>query len=273
MAIPPTPPGGRPPEEIFLENLPHIRKVARQCSRSFSPQDAEDFRSHIELKLFEDDCGVIRKFRGDKGATIQTFLTTAIVRACLDYRDHLWGKYHASAEAKRLGPVAVLLERLLVRDGYSFEEACEILRTNEGVEMSVAELSDLRAKLPYRVPRQTVGEEPLQFMPAPGLRPDQLLLEKERELFRRRVYMGLKRALDTLPSDDQLFVKLWVKFSIADIARIRKVDQKPLYRRMDKILAALRKALVLQGVRREVIKELLGPLEDDLNAQLKKNHG
>ena len=228
MATPPTTPGGRPPEEIFLENLPHIRKVARQCSRSFSPQDAEDFRSHIELKLFEDDYRVIRKFRGDKRwgdkeAKLETFLTTTIVHACYDYRDHLWGKYHASAEAKRLGPVAVLLERLLVRDGYSFEEACEILRTNEGVEMSVAELSDLRAKLPYRVPRQTVGEEPLQFMPAPGLRPDQLLLEKERELFRRRVYMGLKRALDTLPSDDQLFVKLWVKFSIADIARIRKV--------------------------------------------------
>jgi len=271
----PTPPGNRPPEEIFLENLKYIEQViAQSCRKSnFSPQEAEDFEGHVKLKLIEDDYAVIRKFRGDNGATLQTYLTWVIKRALLDYKDHIWGKYRESAEAKRLGPVAIRLETLMVRDRHSFEEACEILRTNEGIEMSVAELADLRAKLPHRVPPQVVGEDPLQFEPAPGLRPDQQLLENEREAFRRRVYMGLKRALDTLPQNDHLLVKLWIKFSIADIARIRKVEQKPLYRRMDKILKALRKALERQGVRREEIKELLGPLEDDLHAHPKKKNG
>jgi hypothetical protein len=269
------PPGDRPPEEIFLENLNYIEQViAHSCRNSkFSPQEAEDFEGQVKLKLIEDDYAVIRKYRGDKGATLQTYLTIVIKRALLDYQDHIWGKHRASAEAKRLGPVAIRLEILMVRNRYSFEEACEILRTNEGVKMSVAELADLRAKLPHRVPKQVVGEDPLQFEPDRGLRPDQQLLEKERELGRRRVYMGLKRALDTLPNDDHFLVKLWVKFSIADIARIRQVDQKPLYRRMDKILDTLRKALERQGVRREGIKALLGPLEDDLNARPKKNSG
>lgn len=270
-----TPPGERPPEEIFLENLKHIEKViVHSCRKSkFSHQEAEDFEQHVKLKLIEDDYAVIRKFRGDKGATLQTYLALVIKRTLYDYQDHLWGKHHASAEAKRLGPVAIRLEMLIVRNRHSFEEACEILRTNEGVDLSVAELADLGAKLPHRAPKQVVGEDPLLFEPAKELRPDQELLEKERETFRRRVYMGLKRALDTLPSEDHLLVKLWIRFSIADIARIHKVEQKPLYRRMEKILKTLRKALERQGVRREDIRALLGPLEDDLNARPKKNNG
>jgi RNA polymerase sigma factor (sigma-70 family) len=271
----PPPPGDLPPEKIFLDNLKYIEQViAQSCRKSnFSHQEAEDFAGHVKVKLIEDDYGVIRKFRGDKGATLRTYLALVIKRMLYDYQDHIWSKFRCSAEAERLGDVAKRLETLMVRDRHSFEEACGILRTNEGVEMSVAELADLRAKLPHRVPRQVVGEDPLQFEPAPDLRPDQLLLEKEREAGRRRLYMGLKRALDTLPSDDHLLVKLWVKFSIADIARIYKVEQKPLYRRMKKILKALEKALERQGVRREAIKELLGPLKDDLNARPKKNSG
>lgn len=270
-----TPPGDRTPEQIFLENLTHIEKVIAQSCRNskFSPQEREDFGGQVKLKLIEDDYAVIRKFRGDNGATLQTYLVLVIKRALLDYKDHIWGKYRASAEAKQLGPVAVRLEMLTVRDRYTFEVACEILRTNEGVEMSVAELGELWAKLPHRAPKQEVGEGSLLFEPAKELPPDQELLKKEQEIGRRRVYMGLKRALDTLPNKDHLLVKLWVKFSIADIARIRKVDQKPLYRRMRKIFMDLRKALERQGVRRENIKALLDPLEDDLNARPKKNKG
>jgi RNA polymerase sigma factor (sigma-70 family) len=270
-----TPPGDLPPEQTFLENLEFIKKViAQSCRRSnFRPQEAEDFEGQVLCKLIDDDYAVIRKYRGDKGATLQTYLTMVIKRALLDYKDHIWGKYHASAKAKELGPVAVRLEMLLVRDRYFFEEACEILRTNEGVEMSVAELADLRAKLPHRVPPEVVGEGSLETEPAPDLRPDQQLLDKEREIRRRRVYMGLKRALDTLPNDDHFLVKLWLRFSIADIARIRKVDQKPLYRRMGNIFTDLRKALERQGVRREDIIALMSSLEDDLYARPKKTSG
>jgi RNA polymerase sigma factor for flagellar operon FliA len=273
--MPPTPPppGGRPPKELFLENLKYIETVIAHCSKHFSPQDAEDFGSHVKLKLIEDDYAVIRKFRGDKDATLKTFLAVAINHMLLDYRDHLWGKHHASAEAKRLGDVAIRLERLMVRDRYSFEEASEILRTNHGVEMSVAELADLRAKLPYRVPRQIVGDEPLQYESSPELPPDRALLEREREAGCRRLYMKLKFALDTLSTDDHLLLKMWIKLPIADIARILKVEQKPLYRRMTKILSTLGKTLERQGVRREDIKSLLGPFEADRYARPRKNSG
>lgn len=267
-----SPPDDPTPEKIFLDNLPLIKEIiGHSCRRALRPQDADDFKSHVELKLIEDGYAVIRKFRGDRGATLKTFLTTTIKHLLLDYKDHLWGKHHASAEAKRLGDVAIRLERLMVRDRHLFEEACEILRTNQGVEMSVAELEDLRAKLPHRIPRQEVGEGPLPFEPAKEPQPDQQFEDKELEIKRRRVYMGLGRAVESLSTEDQLFVKMWIKFSIADIARIQKVQQKPLYRRWDKILKALEKALERQGVRREDIKEILGPLKADSHAKPKKS--
>jgi RNA polymerase sigma factor (sigma-70 family) len=269
-----SPPDDPTPEKIFLDNLPLIQAIiGHSCRRALRTQDAEDFEGHVMLKLIEDDYAVIRKFRGDRGASLKTFLTITIKHMFLDYKDHLWGKYHASAKAKELGDVAIRLEMLIVREGYSFEEACEILRTNEGVEMSLAELADLRAKLPYRVPPDKGGEGTLPFLPDHGPGPDQPVLEQEREAFRRRVNMGLKRALDTLSPADHLFVKLWVKFSIAEIARSQKLEQKPLYRRMQKILKTLRKALERQGVRREDIKKHLGPLEAAYHAYFKKSNG
>lgn len=266
------PPDDPTPEKIFLDNLPLIKAIIdHSCRRALRPQDAEDFKSHVEIKLIEDGYAVIRKFRGDRGATLKTFLTITIKHLFLDYKDHLWGKHHPSAKAKELGDIAVRLETLIVRDRYLFEEACEILRTNQGVEVSVAELEDLWAKLPHRLPREEVGEGPLIFKPAQGPRPDQEAEEKELERERRRVYMGLGRAVESLSTDDQLFIKMWVKFSIADIARIRKVEQKPLYRRWNKILKALEKALERQGVRREDIKKILGPLKADSHAKPKKS--
>jgi RNA polymerase sigma factor for flagellar operon FliA len=273
--MPPTspPPGGRPPKELFLKNLKHIDAVVAHCCwrAHFSPQEAEDFGQHVKLKLIENDYGVFRKFQ--EKSSLETYLTTTIKNLASDYRDHIWSKFRCSAEAERLGEVAKRLETLRVRDKHSSKEAYEILRVNEGVELTEAELADLEAKLPHRIPRQVVGEETLQFEPAREPRPDQRLLEKERETTRRRVYMGLGRVLDDLSTDDQLFVKMWIKFSIAEIARILKVEQKPLYRRMAKILKALRKALECQGVRREDIEEILGPLEADFQAKARKNSG
>ena len=270
MTLPPEDPT---PEKIFLDNLPLIKEIIRHSSRrTLRPQDAEDFEIHVECKLMEDDYAVIRKFRGDRGATLKTFLTTTIKHLFLDYKDHLWGKYHPSAKAKELGDIAVRLETLIVRDRHSFGEACEILRTNQGVEVSVAKLEDLWAQLPHRIPREEVGEGPLIFKPDQEPQPDQEFEQKELEIKRRRVYMGLGRAVESLSTDDQLFVKMWIKFSIADIARIQKVEQKPLYRRWEKILKALEKAMKRQGVHREDIKDILDPLKADSHAKPKK-HG
>jgi len=258
---PPSPPSDLPPDELFLKSRALIEKlIAFACRQSrFDREDGEDFSSWVMLKLIEDDYGVLRAFQGR--CSLATYLSTVIQRLAQDYRNHLWGKRRASAEAERLGEVAIRLEQLLRE--HSPEEAYKFLRINEKVEMSEDELADLRAKLPPRVGRHIIGEEGLVGEPARELRPDQELEEKQKAGTRRRVCAALYRALNKLSPDDRLLIKMNMRFKVAEIARIRGVEGKPLYRRLEKICKTLRKLMEAEGIRREEIKEILGSLEPD----------
>jgi RNA polymerase sigma factor (sigma-70 family) len=254
------PPGNSPLEQMFLENLPLIKEIVGHCCRKahFLPQEAEDFQGHVDLKLFEDDYAVFRKYRGR--SSIKTYLATVITNLARDYQDKIWGKWRPSAEAERLGPVAVRLERLLVRDQLSFNEACKILR-GEGVTLSVLELADLRAKLPPRSLRRFVTDDKLESEPSRDLRPDEQLEDKEREAVKRRVYAALLRAVKTLSQEDQILVRMWTEFKVSEIAKILGMEQKSLYRRLTKVFAELKKALSREGIRRKDIEDLLGRLK------------
>jgi RNA polymerase sigma factor (sigma-70 family) len=258
MATLPSPPDDLTPEQLYLGHLDLIEKViADVCRRCpFHREEAKDFAQHVHLKLIDDGYARVRQFRGD--STFKTYLTIVIQRLLQDFQNSIWGKWRPSAEAKRLGQVALWLERLLVREERSFDEACQILRTNHKVDLPVAVLADLWDKLPPRNLRRFVGEEGLQAEPSRDLRPDERLEEKERGTMRRRVYAALQRALADLPKEDRLLVRMAMELKVADIARIRRVEQKPLYRRLDKIKQKLRKALERQEVRRQDVEEILG---------------
>lgn len=247
------------PEQLFLTNLPLVERViAFVCRRHrLRPEEAEEFASTVRLKMVADDYAVLRKFEGK--SQLATYLTTVVQRLFLDYRNHLWGKWRPSAEAKRIGPVAVELERLTTRDGLGFEEACTTLRGNHGVEMSEKELADIVARLPPRQPRHLEGEEALEGYPAPDSRPDHHLLDGEREQIRRRVEAALGRSLTNLPPEDRLILRLRMEddFTVAEISRALHLDQKPLYRRMEAIFRCLRRALEEDGIEKEEVSRVL----------------
>jgi len=255
----PTPPpfDGRPPEELFLENLPLIEQIIGHCCRRsrLSPQEGEDFGGTVRLKLIEEDYAVFRLYRGD--SAMGTYLSIVIGRLLLDYQNHIWTKWRASAKARHLGPVAERLERLLGREGFSLEEAYQILR-GEGLKMSESKLADLRARLPPKVVRHFVGEEILQFKASHGLRPDQELEMKERSIIKQRVLRVLDRVLKSLPVEDLLLVGMRTKLSVADIARLRRMEQKPLYPRLTRIYKKLRTAMEREGIRKQDIEDILG---------------
>jgi RNA polymerase sigma factor (sigma-70 family) len=246
-----------PPERLFLDHLPQIEKVIESVCRRHHLQreDAQDFASMVKVKLIEDDYGVLRKFAGK--SSLGTYLMVVVQRLMLDHRNHLWGKWRPSAESLRLGEVAVRLDELTGRDGRSFNEAYEILRINERYEISRQDLQKIFERLPPRTPRRMEGEEVLQDLPAPGESADRRVLDGEREEKRRRIEAALPRAMTQLSGDDQLIVRLRERFSIADIARLHKLDQKQLYRRINNILKTLRKALEEQGIRREDVADIL----------------
>ncbi len=88
--------------------------------------------------MIDDDYAILRKFQNR--STLWTYLAAVIERMSLDFCADKWGRWRPSAMAERLGPVAVVLERLVNRDSHSVDEALEMLKTNHDIALTDAEL-------------------------------------------------------------------------------------------------------------------------------------
>ena len=255
------------PKELYESNLALIdRAIAFVCRKNFlCGPEAEDFRQSVHVKLLENDYKVLRKYKGE--SSLKTYLVVVIQRHLLDWRNHQWGKQRPSAEAQRLGKVALKLEELIRRDGFFVAEACEILLTNHHVELSREELERLADALPQHPPRPTtVGEDEIGDRPADTERPEERVLKGELRSEVQRLLAALEKVLGELPADDRLVIEMCVlgNRKIAETARflgLTEKEEKSLYRRRAQILARLRQGLEREGFTWEQIADLLDPEE------------
>ena len=248
-------------EALLLENLAWVdRAVASVCRRNgLRGEDAEEFASWTRLKLVEDDYAVIRKFRGESAIT--TYLTVVITMLAREYRATRWGRWRPSAAAQRQGPVGVRLETLVYRDGYTLDQAAELMRTQGETDLTARELAELLQELNVRGPLRPVevGPEPLEAT-ASASHADEIVEAEESDRERREVVETLERAIETLPPQDRVIVRLrfWEGMSVADISRGLDLPQKPLYRRLTRALGELRTELQAAGITVEVVEARLG---------------
>jgi RNA polymerase sigma factor for flagellar operon FliA len=240
-------------------HLPLVEQVVASIARRkcLSPDEADDYASWVRLRLIEDGGAVLHKFQGR--SSLSTYLTTVLHNLLRDYRIAKWGKWRPSAAARRLGVEAVQLETLLVRDGFSFAEAVAILRHNHGVDLSDGELEELAGRLPSRAPRRFEGEEALARLAGEADGEDRVR-QGERCALARRLEEALDAALAGLAHEDRLILKLHLNddFSLADVARTLHLEQKPLYRRVERLLAGLRSDLEARGVTDGEVRDLIG---------------
>jgi len=233
-----------PPEQLFLANLPTIeglvQMVARQQRMTWA--EAEEFASIVRLRLIENDYAILRKFRG--GSTLRTYLTVVIARQALDYRDACWGRWRPSRTARRLGRSAVALEKLIVRDGLSFEDAWRTLPA-EDLAQEPERLRTFGERLQPRVRRHWVSIDDVEEGRAGASEP-----EVDGMMRDRHVAAALAGALRTLPPADSRLLKLRFLegMTISSIARREGVDQASLYRRVATLLRRLRRDLEARGV-------------------------
>lgn len=237
-------------EALFLSQLAAIERVISfVSSRHHMPGvEADDFASHVKLKLIEDDYAILRKFQGR--SSLRTYLTVVIQRLFLDYRISAWGKWRPSAEALRGGEIAVLLERLMTRDGYGFEEACELLETNHQLTVPRASLEVIAGRLPVRTRRRFESDEALAQVAADQPPTDNVIAERERTAAAGRIAAALKAATAGLDAQDRLIIALRFEDgrSVVEIAKLLRLEQKSLYRRIERLMKELRGRLEAQGV-------------------------
>ena len=246
-------------EHEFLALLPWLDRVVAFTARRhrLSPEDAEDFGSRVKVKLIDDNYAVLRKFQGR--CKVQTYLTTVVQREAIEFQRTKSGRWHASVEAESGGEVLQLLEKYLVRDRLPSSEAYALLRIKHGVTLSAQELDHLTAQLPVRFARTFESAEVLATIPAAGGSPDQALAEKEREEALERFRDGLARFKSGLAEQDALILAYRYEDGrkVVDIARMLRLDAKPLFRRLERLVDALRRHLEREGVSRELISLVL----------------
>ena len=245
------------PERLFLDNLKVIDDIVAFLAfrHHLNAEEREELNAGVRLKLIDDNYAVLRKFAGH--STLKTYLTAVIHRYFLDRRIEQWGKWRPGIATRRNGPTAVLLDRLISRDGLSFEEAVETLRTNHGVSESREALERLCELVPQRAPRRFVGEERLADVPAECPMEDALIRKMDRAAHAAALERALEAALAQCEPDDRLLLKLRFQdgLQIARIARLLGVEQKPLYRRLERIIATLRAELESRGIDRAWIDD------------------
>lgn len=258
MAAPQAPPVARTGETLFVSQLDVIGRVTSFVAsrHHLAGAEADDFASHVSFKLIEDDYAILRKFEGR--SSLRTYLTIVIQRLFLDYRISAWGKWRPSAEAKRAGPVAMLLDQLMGRDRYTFDEACQLLTTNHRVTASRSELERLAARLPVRLRRRFESDDVLAKVPSDAPPVDEVIAERDRQATSERVAGALRAAMAALGAQDRLILALRFEDgrSVAEIAGMLRLDQKGLYRRVERLLKDLRGALQARGIESAAVMEM-----------------
>lgn len=262
------------PSELLTSNLEVVeRAVAFACRRyRLDPDDAEEFEAVVKLKLVENDYGILRAWEGRSG--FATFISTVVQRMALDYRIHEWGKWHASAEAKRLGALAVELEQLLHRDGRTLDEALVVLASkHEGVTRR--SLEALAARLPARGPRHrdVAIEEADSVATGTTDQVEERVLHEERRRKADRLSDLLSTAIEKMPEDERLILQLRFEqgMTVAQIARAYGRDQKLLYRQIERRMREMRTELLHAGIVPIDVLDLIGRDEAFLDLDLGKD--
>jgi RNA polymerase sigma factor (sigma-70 family) len=246
--------------DLFESHRPWIQKVAEiTCRRnSVWGDDAEDFAALAMMKVVENDYAVLRQFQGK--AEMKTYLATVVVRRFYEWTRERWGRWRPSVRTEQLGPTARHLEALVYRDGYSFREAIEVLRSRGEITESDGELARVFAQIPARsLHHGKAAQAPTDDLPFDGTA-DEPMLEAEREERCQGVMEVLFRALSRLEPEDQILVRgrFGEGRSVADLARTMRVEQAPLYRRSDRLRKEIRTFMEGSGVRLDEVRDCLG---------------
>lgn len=244
---------------LLEQNLGLIEQITGIVARrhALSVDDADEFDARVKLRLLEKDCAVLRKWRRD--AQLATFLSVVINNFLLDFRVEKWGRWRVSRKARRLGREAMVLETLLERDGYSLDEAIEIIRTRRLAAAGRDELIALAARLPARCRRSFTGEASLERVAAPDRVEDRVEEEEKRAVI-ERVHSVFAQALAGLEDEDKTLLRLFYQegITLKDIAVLQKISQRSIYTRHQRCLDRLRRSFRNAGLRWSAVESIIG---------------
>ena len=250
---------------LLERELPTVDALVDSVCRRYGlwGDDADSFASEVRFRLVDQEYAVIRKFSGR--ASLKTYLSTVIANIHRDRYTKEVGKWRPSAAAKRHGAVGVRLDALLNRDGLSLDEAVRHVVAADDLDVEVGEARGIAYRIPRR-PRRTFQTLDPGLAIQNGVSPEVHLDRHEAEEAWRCVLRVLDEVMEVLPEQDRLILslKFHEELSVAAIARTLQIEQKPLYRRLNRCYRKLRTRLEEAGVDRARVTEIIDSRVVDL---------
>jgi len=245
-------------EAEFLANLHVIDDVVTHVCRRhrLSASEADDFKSDVRMHFIERDYEVLRQFEGR--CALPTYINVVVQRLYFDFRNQMWSRWRPSVAAKRVGPAAILIERLVTRDGWSLDEALEMARVNHRIDID-DDLKTFCNTLSTRAPkRRMVSEDVIGEVASTNNAADDRVVSAERDFLAKRVLGALERAQQALPPMERLILKMLYegRTAISDIARALHLEQRPLYRTVERLLKTVRDSMKAEGISQSDIDDL-----------------
>ncbi len=261
---------------LFVANLPLIDRVVDSvCRRArLFGADAEDFASHVKLALISDDYAILRKW--EARSSLAGYLTVVVQRLLADERVRARGRWHASAEAMRMGDAAVLLETLLRRDGRSLDEALPLVREVDAA-LTRDDVEAMADRLKERVPRPRAVEltEIVESTVASGDAADAATAAREARELAERAAVVVRQRLDAFTLEERMIIKLRFgsSMTVPKIALALRVPLRTVYRRIDQLVDRLRGALCAAGIDAASVDAIIDASAGDLDFGLQSWQG
>lgn len=246
--------------KLLVEHLDLVERLIGYVARRhhLSRGDKEELASFVRFRLIDQDFAILRKFQGR--SALGTYLTAVIEHLLLDFCIAKWGKWRPSAAARRLGPVAMLLEQLVTLDRLTFDEAVTTLEINHGWTGTREELRAIQVQLPTRTADRVAAEQEVAVAAARVGACDRMLDREDDRQIVDRVEAALACALDGLSQRDQLILKLRFQdgLSLAAIARLLHCGEKAVHQQLQGTIGVLRNRLRQQGIDAKDIERIVG---------------
>ena len=249
-------------EEHYDDIIKVIQSVCRK--KVNQPQEIEECVSYILEKLVHDDYAVLRSFKDDGRAKLQTYLYTVFNRLLIDKLRKEKGYFRPSVYAKRLNIFAERLERLLFQKKHTVEESYQILKNDPEFSWTYEYTSKLANEL-WRQERpvvETHGDIDEHASSKSKLdvndNPEKALQNKELINKGAIIEDSLESACQGLSHEDSLLLKLRFtsQKSVSEISRILGQTRKVVERKIRVLLNHLRDNLLSKGMTKEEVSEI-----------------
>ncbi|MCG8468962.1 MAG: sigma-70 family RNA polymerase sigma factor [Gemmatimonadetes bacterium] len=246
-------------EVLLVAHLPDIERIVASIARrhALDHDVADDLKSEVLERLVQNDYRALRRYRG-KGS-IRAFLSVVAANVWKDQNIRRFGRWRPSAKAKSMGAEAVTLETWIYRDGQTIEESVSRLLESDRCDLNRTQLMRLVASLPIRSRRRFVTAESISLSNSTQV-PDADLSGEDLQSRADRVAGEISAVISTWTSEDRLILRMrfFDGMKVSEIARAVRLPQKPLYRRIERMLGKLRTALEEEGVEPQDVMDLVG---------------